>query len=265
MAYKPKSKGTKRPRRYAGRKARPSGKKNSFVARVKRVIHSQMEDKFNSLASANTAINFAGSVTNPTFINLLPQPSQGTGAHNRIGNQIRVTKSTIRGMVNLLPYNATSNPCDVPIYLKMWICRRKSNNIGDGDVPTSSDWAQFFQVGTVTAPFQSTILDMLLDTNTEYWTVYRQKMVQLSNYSAQNNLATTTLATTLTPMSGKVSIPFSFDITKYLGLLKYNDTTSNPCNKELFLVFQGVRADGTTGAGSFAETHFVIDHKYEDA
>lgn len=255
--YAPKRKTTtRRPRKYAARVY----KKSTFAARVKKVIHSQIENKDYYDGNVNLALAYAGSVTAPTYIQLHPIIGQGAQSGQRVGNEINVIKGTIRGMINMLPYNAGNNTSDVPILVKMWICRRKSNNVGDGDLPATADWAQFFQTGNTNAGFASNTYDMLRRVNTDYWTVFASKTIQLSNFSAPDVTAT------LTPQSSQVSLPFSFNIAKHLGKLKYNDNTFAPSNKELFLVFQGVRCDGTVPLiGSFAEVHFVNEIVYEDA
>ena len=261
MAFrKPFRKGKRayKPRRKYAKKA---SKKTTFASKVKKVIHSQIENKVIGTYAANTLINYAGSVTNPTYINLLPQPSQGTTVQQRIGNKIRVMKATINGMVVLKYYSATLNTLASPTLVKMWLCKRKSYNQGIGGLPVAADFAQFFQNGATTIGFQSNILDMLFKPNTEYWTVLATKSVELSNE------ATNTPATAFSSSSAGSSARFSFSFAKHLGQLMYNDTTAAATNKELYLVFQNVNSDGSTSVVSqeLSEVSYVVEWEYEDA
>ena len=258
------------PRRRYGRKAAPKRKyarrvykKSSFAKRVKKVLHSQIENKIINSYGANQSIAWAGSVTNPTFIRLVPGPSQGVAQSQRIGNEIRVLKAEINGYVNLKPYSATTNPSNCPVYVKMWLCRRKScNNVIAGD-PSTTDFSYFFQTSSTSSAFQSNMLDMVLNVNNDYCTVFATKTIQLdslTNPSASNS--------TLLTGKGNVSVPFRFNFGKHLGLCKFNDNVSNiPMNKELFLVWQQVLADGSTPSYQLdaTEFHFQSQFEYEDA
>lgn len=234
-----------------------------FALRVKRVIHRISEKKVQSVPIANNSINYASAALNPTILSLMPTPTVGTSVQQRIGNQIMVTKSTIRGFVNLLPYNATTNALVSPIKVKMWLCARSKSNRGVSGLPIATDFANFFQSGSTSLGFQSNVLDMMLHSNKDYWTVYSTKQFELSYQIGGIN---SNQSGYLQPPSGKVSVPFSFNLTKRLGKLKYNDDGLYPTNKELYLVIQTVRADGQTDAAgtTYAEYHAVVEHRYED-
>ena len=257
-SYRPRRKTAAPKRKYAKRVY----KKSSFASKVKKVIHRMAENKVLSGYAANQSIAWAGSVTNPTNYKLVPAVRQGGGSNQRVGNQIRVTKAIVRGYVNLKPYSATNNPYDYPIYVKMWLCRRQTTNVTiTGVNPTTADWAQFFQTGNSAVGFQSNMLDMMLYHNKDYWNVFQQKTIQLSTNFASGSVITN-------PGSGRVSTSFYFDVTKYLGNLKFNDDNADyvPTNKELLLVFQAVKADGSTPGAllDVAEYHIAYDYQFED-
>lgn len=243
-------------RRY--RKSVKSSKK-SLVKTIKRVIHQQVENKYSGDYQANQSIGTATTTLPPKWFSLAPFPTQGTSVQQRLGNTIRVVKATCKGYVNLLPYNATTNPQPSSVYVKMWLCRRRNNQLNT--TPTQTDFNNFFSNGSTNIGFQGTMLDMCLRNNSEYWTVLKTKTVQLQNFFCNGTTGVTVLGN-----SGQNSMPFSFDVTKYLGLCKYNDTATNPQNKELILVFQAVNADGSSIAiQSLAEYHMAIEWQFEDA
>ena len=230
---------------------------------IKRIVHSQIENKVDSDYGANLALNCATSLLSPTFYAMHPTPGVGTGQSQRIGNEINVRSAVIRGRINCLDYNATTNPVLSPIIVKMWLCRRKNSSVGINGNPTLTNFNQFFQAGSTTVGFQNNILDMLFQVNKDYWTVVGQKQIQVQPWGTSNTGATAGIG----GGSEKVSVPFSFSFAKHLGKLKYNDSGTDPTNKELFLVFQTIYSNGVTPASgvTMAELHFDTEYIFEDA
>ena len=256
-----KIKASKRAARQV-RKYRRKAKKSSFVKRVKKIIHSQVETKCIQVYAPITNIAYAGSVSNPTYINLNPTPVQGGAQGNRLGNQIRITKAHFHGYVCMRPWATALNPMAMPTMVKMWICRRKASNQNSLGAPATADFAQFFQNGSSALGFQSSVVDMLLPINTDYWTVFATKTFTLANQLNPGGA-------TATIVSGNNNsiLPFSFHLQKHLGLLRYNDSSTYPTNKELFCVLQTVWADGSTSSSflTLAQMSYVYDVQFEDA
>lgn len=256
-----------RRRKYARKpscKPRKSARKLSYykgnkklVRTIKRVVHDIAENKVQSDYAVNRTIVTANA-TNPTYLNVTLSPSQGTTVQQRTGNIVRVVKASVRGFVNVLPYNALTNPLPSSIWVKMWLCRRK--NFNANNLPNATDFSNFFQSGSTSLGFQGNMLDITLRNNTEYWTILGTKTVQLTNFFCNGTTGTSALG-----QSGPNSVPFSFDLTKHLGMCRFNDTTTFPQNKELYVVFQSVNADGSTSAVNSAEYHFSTEWQYEDA
>lgn len=240
----------------------PKKKSNlTFASKVKKIIHGQIEDKYTGTYAANILVKYAGSIVNPTFVNLCPSFFLGVDVNNRIGNKVRIMKAIINGYCVLKPYSATVNTQASSTLVKMWLCKRKTFNVGIGGLPVTADWAQFFQNGSTQVGFQSNILDMLLTPNQEWWTVYATKQFELSNAS---NSSPTTVNSSST--AGDM-YKFSFSFAKHLGQLMYNDSGTYATNKELYLVFQNINSDGSSSVVSqeLSEISYVIDYKYEDA
>lgn len=256
---------TRRPRRRYGRKARLFKKKFSPALKkfVLKTIHRNIENKTLTNYAANAQIAYAGSVTNPTFLYLVPTPTQGTTTQNRVGNEIRVVKANIKGLINMLPYSAT-NPQYCPVWVKMWLVSRKQNQFNNA--PSSTDFSNFFQAGQTSFGFQSNTLDMLFEVNKDYFTLHKTMKFQLANMYPSTG-AITIDSGSIIPASSQVSVPFSFNFERHLGICKFNDTETYPRNKDLILVFQAVNADGTTNSlgTAKAEVHYTINYYYEDA
>lgn len=266
MPYYPRRKNVRKSRKAPRRKyaRRVYKKRTPLVKTIKRVLHSQIENKIVSYYAANQLLTLGTTGVSPFYVNLSLSPTQGVTSQQRVGNTIRVVRATINGFVNVLPYNAITNTQPAPVMIKMWLCRRKSTNIPISGQPAVSDFNNFFQSGATTLGFQQNMLDMTLRNNTEYWTIISSKTIQLQNSYYAGATAPTT---TILGSAYKVSQPFRFSFAKHLGMCKYNDTATYPQNKELYLVFQPVYADGSTApAGSgLAEAHFNVEWSYEDA
>jgi len=256
---------TKAPYKKRAYKRKPRGKRTSLVKTIKRVIHSQIENKIVSSYNTNVILTYAnttGVSATPSFINLNPNISQGITSSQRIGNQIRVMSAKINGYVNLLLTSPTVNPSTSPVYVKMWLCRRKQTNQGVSGTPSATDFNNFFQSGATSLGFQGSMLDMVFRNNNEIWSILQTKTVQLVTALSQTGV------NLINGMSGRCSVPFNFQFGKHLGLIRYNDNSTPPYSKELYLVFQTVWADGTSSnitAYQMAEIHFNVEWSFEDA
>ena len=257
--YKKYGNNTKRSRRPKSNRTRKAytrkGKVSpSIKSYVKKAISSNTENKVWINYGANQTIQTASGIA-PAFQNLLPQITQGTSHGGRIGNEIKIKQGFIKGHVNLLPYNASTNNFQAPLYVKMWLCSNKkinSNVVSGTDITTN-----FFELTGGTAGFQGNMLDMEFTPNKEYWTVYATKTFELG---------LTTASAAQYQDNSRFSRPFYFSFGRYLkSKLKYDDNTAVPLNKNMFLLFQAVNADGSSSSVYPAEYHFNTRVEYEDA
>ena len=229
---------------------------------VNRVIARNTENKVHIIYGSNVSITTAAGGTVPTSVNCLPVLGTGVGSFQRIGDEIKIKKAAIKGYINLLPYAAITNPLSTPIYVKMWLCSSKivnTSSLSSTDIGT-----QFFDTGSIAAGFQGNMLDMTLSNNLNNWKIHAQRTVQLG--------ATSVSSTGQVGSGGyfdnsKMSVPFYFNWAKYMkSKLKYNDSATNVItNKNLFLAFQAVNADGSSSAINVAEFHYSQRIEYEDA
>lgn len=263
MKYSKKSAVKKRPiRRRRG--AKKVGKTSrAFAAKVKKIVHRMAENKTITQDASNESITPCDGVTAvPYFINLLPSVGQGVTQGTRVGDQIRIVKNHIKGYINLLPYNVTTNPYVCPIIVKMWIVSWKYANPAFTQ-PALVDFSTFFQRGSATSNFIGNPLDMVRDVNTDVWTVHKTKSFELSS-GGSFNVAT---PVSYQNPSGVWSHKYSFQVGKFVKLLKYNDNSPlTPTNKNLYLVIQTVRADGTAVAAGnvYCENHWQNTMYFED-
>jgi len=250
-------------RRQYARKSAKTVKKSSGLATkayVKKLIHANIENKVYNAWDVNRTIPSALSgTTAPAAVYLLPQLSQGTGAGQRIGNEVKLVGGYVRGFVNLLPYNSVTNPF-VHQHVRIMIISYKQDNIA-----TAPTWSNLFEGNSSSNGFQANMLDMLFDINKTEYTLHYSKVLQLGAASQSNQ--TNGVAGQFfdkAPFSAK----FSFDLgKKYKGKLLFDDAISSvPSNKNMFMVFQSVNSDGSASSLLVpAEFHYQAQWKYEDA
>ena len=245
------------------RKKRTYKKKSLKISKavrkyVKKAINGEAEKKQLITYAANQSITTAAAGT-PGSIALMPVMGQGGASYQRIGSKINVVHSTVRGRVNVLTYNAGTNPKN-PIIVKMWLVSNKdyltTSNLGSTAI--SSD---FFEINNGTAGLQGNTLDLLLPINKRTWSILATKEVKLGQTSPNNAINSVDIYNDNSPMS----VPFYFNLTKHIGKTTYNENNTAPINKSLWLIFQPVFADGsTTGGYTTCEYHSVILHEYTD-
>jgi len=232
--------------------------RKSIATIVKSVISRQAETKSWFEYGSNQSITTV-SLTLPTNENLLPTLTQSTGHSGRIGNEIKIKGGFIKGHVNLLPYNVSTNVGPVPIYVKMWILSSKEIN-GTTLSLTTID-TDLFDIVNSSTSFQGNMLDIDFSINKDMWICHASKTVKLgSSYSVGAYVATGGYFD-----NSPMSVPFYFNFGKYLKTLKYDDSLTSPTNRNMFIVFQCVAADGSNATGQVkAEYHYTTRVDYTD-
>lgn len=120
-----------------------------------------------------------------------------------------------------------------------------------------------FDTGASNTGCQANIFDVSAYINDDSYELVSEKVVKLSSASGSTNIPSTTTGTIFD--NGPASVPFRFDFGSKLGLCLYNDSSTGCTNKNLFLVFQAVYANGaSSGAGQLAEMNYAYRADYTD-
>jgi len=228
---------------------------------VQRAISRRQENKETTSFGLNQSILTVASST-PTAISLLPVPVQGTGDSDRIGSEIMMKKLIVTGFVNMLPYDATNNPtAPAPLLIKMWVVSAK--NINTNTFSNTLASSSYFQTSNSSTGFQATIRDQLLPVNPDLFTVHRVKTFKIGLGSLSDKTNSAVAYFDNSPMIRQ----FSFDCSKYVSKLKYDENQTWPTNKNLFLVTTATKADGSTSSATLAmaEYHWRVQAIYQDA
>lgn len=226
---------------------------------IRNQIHRNAENKVYVQYGAKNTITSLSTGTNPNQIYLLPQLTQGTGQSQRIGNEIKIQSGRIHGYVCCLPNSATAT--FQPTIVKMWLLSYKVYN--QFTPLTTSQMANFFEVGNSNGSWQCNLLDTQFPINKDDWTVYVTKQFEIGLGGASTAFNTAVGAYD----NSRIVHKFSFSYGKHFKQsLKYTDSASNvPTNRNLFLLIQAVRADGSYSTGdSPCSITYVNDVVYED-
>jgi len=224
---------------------------------INRAISRRLENKVIVDYTANQTIIPADAGTGPTIRYMLPVISQGLGQGNRIGNQVHVRSGKITMFVNL---NTNANSVNqAPLWVRVWLLSYKLVNSN-----SAPSFATFFQTGSTNAPFQKNMLDMILPVNKDQFTVYEDKTIKLG--VAEVLATNTNIGNNRDNSSYTEKIEFDWG-SHFKSALEFNDTDNVPINRNLFLVWTTVQANGTSivsTTDSGTEYHLTNTITYED-
>lgn len=231
---------------------------------VKRAIGRRIENKEILNYGANQALRSAGVGFGPNVINCIPSVSNGNLQNQMIGNEIKCKRGIIKGTINLLPYNASTNPNPGPVWVKMWLLKFTLVQ-GQYTTPsTSIDWNTFFKVSNGATNFQGNPMDLSFPVNQEYFRVLTTRLYKLgaTSYSSTGPVSSGSYFD-----NSSMSRRFVINYGKYLRkTLKFADNGGQTTNNNCYLVMQCVGADGTSSTSyNMAEYHFVNEFRFEDA
>jgi len=256
MPYKKRN--VRRPRKKMAGKRKTVSK--SVKSYVKKIISSNVEDKMYNQYVTNTGITSVAAVT-PTNLFLLPQITQGLTTGTRIGNSIKIKRATTSVIVNLLPYNVTTNFLSAPILVRVFLIASKFY-MGT-TFNTSNPASNLFSVSGGNVGPSNSPIDMLLPFNTDLFTIYGEKQFKIGASSATSaGLISTGAYFDNSSMSKKVTFNWG---NKFKSAIKFDDNSGIPSNRNLFLAFVCCNADGSATSSTPCEYHLVNTVVYEDA
>lgn len=219
---------------------------------VKTSIHRQIENKMIISYATNQ------SMIGPQYIlALAPLISQGTGESGRIGNKVNLLSASINFVINLVPYNVTTNPAPSPVMFRWMFLTQLSNNSG------TLSLTNFFQINNSSIGIQGNHLDLLLTVNKELYKVHKQGTLRLG---ASSNSTATPVGNSIFE-AGKASLQKRLYFNKYLHKkMNYDDTVVTPSNTNCWFIIFPVNANGSTNVGyANSQISYTLNHTYEDA
>ena len=252
MARKKSSKKSYRRRRSYKRSAK------KYVPRkvrkyVKTAISRSIETKRSGLVAEQIPIYTY--ISDAQCNALLPVLAQGTGQGDRIGDEVRIHKTSLRFAINC---DSTAANSSISKYFDIYIFKLRKANTN----PTATDMQRFLQDGnSATAYDANSSVDGLRDVNQDLFRLCMHKRVKMANSNDITNQPGT---------QGTISFSAKIDCTKWLKKVqKYDDTSDFPTNDNLFIAIgsiwtdlpsSGLRAPQLTGHYSY-----LYEYEYKDA
>jgi hypothetical protein len=190
----------------------------------------------------------------------LPIP-QGAGQGQRVGNIIETTKASIRMMFFPAFYNVENNPSPIPQIVKIWGLWYK---LGDYTGAPPASLEDMFQSGNTSIDPTGVLLDDFLTVNKDAYTVAFTRTFKVGNQSMTGN----TNASNGIYLNNdfKMNAKCTIDYTKHLiKQQKFNDTNTEPSNRQLYLVVESLNPAGGAGIGYPTIMTYEIDYRYKDA
>lgn len=281
MAYvrKYQFRASKAPRRMRKPMAKRARKRPvSFAKKVQSVIKSVAETKSIQYFNSNEAVSdyktgsLGIAVNTMTIVPLSPDSGftpipVGTTQSSRIGNQIMISKVTLRGMINPRTYTitGTSNNAPAPFLLKMWIGYQRDTAYCKVDQTLPN----FLQSGGTSSAPDGTLMDTFRKVNTDKYVI-----VATRTFKVGPSVIVTTQDTPNAPNNQnyanndfKFCQRFLFDVTKHvIKKVKYNDTNNQPNCRGLYWWFEAIDITGANFAsGRYpAEISYEVNIQYKD-
>lgn len=273
--YRRKTYRRKAPKKTSKRKSyAPKRKAMPLRKMIRREIARNVENK--TVQKYVYSVGLVGPADSGTFnttniIPLGPDPAslvinQGTGQGQRIGNQIKTKKLTIKGTIVPRQYDGTFNAPMLPYQVKVWIFYDRTD-------PTAvpAPLTNFFQNGNTTKGFQNDLVDLWSPVNTDRYRVLATKDFKLgfAGYTGTGNGTGVTIANQYFSNNDfKLNCNFNFDLTKhYPQMVKFDDGSTTPTTRGLFMMWTMAYANG--GNMILGQTpvdlSYVQDYHFEDA
>lgn len=206
---------------------------------------------------------FTGTITTASLAYLNPTITQSVGENGRIANSVKVKRAIMRAC---LVYASTALDTRQPqqpgqYQVRLFIGKLK-NSIG---APVNADFDRLLRAGATVYPFNSSdCLSVCRTVNTEYWTIYYDKIHKIGMASGTTNTTS--------------GLPNNdYQLTKYLTInctkmfkktLVFMDTTINtPTNNGLYM-FAGIvdsMASGNSSVNPFVLLNYDLEISFEDA
>lgn len=195
---------------------------------------------------------------------LLPLPAQGTGANQRIGNNIKVVSGVLKLNLNLAEYDATFNPVGTPVEVRVMVFRDLQNTGTQNILASASFFDDIWRLNGYNVGPQGSKLDLMLNINDTHFRVLYNRVFKLgaASYSSTGPVGSAGYFDN-SPMSRQITINWGKWVKKQL---KFSDGGAYPTNDNLYIVYFPIRGDGASSSGyKLIETHGLNFIKYEDA
>lgn len=249
-------------KRKASRKVSPL--KKVIRREMARVIETKSKQAYNlnkPLYPTNST-NFIDNIFEVGPDGSTMQITQGAGQGQRVGNEVRTKKLTLKGTIVPLPYNVTTNYAPLPMQIKMFFFYDKTDPIA---VPYPV--TDFYQDGSSSRGFSNDLVDQWAAVNKDKYCLFTTRQYKLG-FAAVMGTGTTPAQQAYSNNDFSYNANFNIDLTKYFPKrVKFNDNLGTPTTRGLYVMTVISSADGTNIPAGWvtAAMQYEVDYQYEDA
>lgn len=261
-----------RPRRYRKstkstvRKAVSKMRKTNFKKKVLSVIRSQNETKQAYMEKNWTDFNSA--IASPgDAMRIIPFIDNGAADYQRIGDQIRLQKLTLRGILQLIPQTNTNTYDNRKIAVRVMIVTPKSFPNTDSALNSQTWFNYLLKKGGTQTGFNGSVHELFTPINTDAVTCHYNKVFFLNQSAIFQSTASGVASVDQSGMTKFFSKTFTFKN----KLLKYDPNVGNgqtPTNYGPVLVLGYALTDPSAAPDTLTTRvrfHYCSTMTYEDA
>jgi len=231
---------------------------------IKRTIHSQIENKIET--TSGTANIFPYGYSSSLFtLTCIPysQIVQGPEQGGRIGNVIKTRTCMFNYVLFPNNYDSVFNPVPRPQEVLVFFGKVLNKKPQE---PTSTDYAKLYQAGDSSISPTSTLIDLCMPINKDWFKIYKVFRHKIG-YSINQNSGADVARASFANNDFKLNVVNKVNLTKFCPkTLKFNDTTNQPTNDGLYVFALCVNADGSSSSTPIPiKMQYNNCYTYEDA
>jgi hypothetical protein len=245
------------PSKSKSQRARKGNKKVSFEKRVLSVVHRQAETKQKVISIYNnTSITGSGFPSGGLQVINLPSLLgivQGVEQEQRNGNEINNCKVRVRGLIESLNYNQTTNNNLFNYEVHMVVFKKK-------DDPNNNAQALKQLPNNTTGPCDGSLMNTMYPYNKDGYIIKKVKVFRMSPFLFS------------VPDSPQLAQPNTYLFKRFVMDIpiskkwKYTDGLGAPSNEWTSIGIYVVNSDGTINTGQTARAQITMDAtiRYDD-
>jgi len=187
----------------------------------------------------------------------------GTSSSNRVGNEIRVKRVTLKMNFVPLPYDATTNPVPSPQIVKVYFGYHKPQ-IAQSRNRLTAGAVDFFTFGATAVNPSGQITDLNRETNKELYSIVKKSRNFKIGTSQTFNAGTD--HSYWGNNDFKSFKQYDVDITKHVNMVqRFNESDPASSNRGLFAYVTCVAADGSLYTHQPVQCTYELCYKYTDS
>jgi len=249
------------------RKRAPLKKRPTFAKKVMAVVSKMAENKIAVFRLSNNGLaHYNNSTWDLRVVPCTPFTSfltvqQGVAQSSRIGNQIRVKKLKMSGVIRPAIQNATLNATPTPCIIRLfWVTRKDNPNA------VVTDLSDFLQYGSTSEAPSGNLVDLTRPVNRDEWTVHATRTFKLG-YADNAGTGATPGAQNFANNDFKSLIMFSVDLTKASNkIMRFDDTSVIPTGKVIYCIPLVYRCNNNVYDSDDVPAYmdYTLEMEYED-